>query len=155
MNVEEKCIKCEYDFVACALNGFCYTDLDDEGALWQFPDNIIEITEEDLKEAMWEVDVAVNYHPTSICYNDYMDLVNDLWHVYERKNKDYGNSFRKSLEEFGRIAFVVRVSDKMERLKQLAELPEGEVKDESFADTVEDMALYCLMYLLEDVDYEM
>lgn len=31
-----------------------------------------------------------------------------LRNTYERKNKDYGNSFEESLDEFGPIAFVVR-----------------------------------------------
>ena len=55
----------------------------------------------------------------------------------------------KSLDEFGAIAFVVRASDKMERLKQLIK-SEAKVKNESFMDTVKDLANYCIMYLMED-----
>ena len=84
---------------------------------------------------------------------DYNDLMEGLWNIYKAKNADYGDSFKNSLDEFGRIAFVVRASDKMERLKQLMRY-EVQVKDESINDTVQDLALYCIMYLLE-YDHEM
>jgi len=77
------------------------------------------------------------------------DICSELRGIYTLKNADYGDSFVKSLDEFGAIAFVVRASDKMERLKQLIK-SEAKVKNESFMDTVKDLANYCIMYLMED-----
>lgn len=74
----------------------------------------------------------------------------ELRDTYERKNKDYGNSFEESIDEFGSIAFVVRADDKMRRLKQLVQ-NEANVKDESFDDTVRDLANYCIMYAMRGV----
>jgi glutaredoxin 2 len=74
----------------------------------------------------------------------------ELRDTYERKNKDYGNSFEESIDEFGPIAFVVRADDKMRRLKQLVQ-NEANVKDESFDDTVRDLANYCIMYAMRGV----
>ena len=37
--------------------------------------------------------------------------------LYERKNKDYGNSFDKTLNEFGIVAGLIRLNDKMNRVK--------------------------------------
>jgi hypothetical protein len=74
-------------------------------------------------------------------------VVEELRDTYERKNKDYGNSFEESLDEFGAIAFVVRADDKMRRLKQLVS-NEARVKDESFEDTVRDLANYCIMFAM-------
>ena len=76
------------------------------------------------------------------------DLVTEeLRDTYERKNTDYGNSFEESLDEFGAIAFVVRADDKMRRLKQLVN-NDAHVKDESFEDTVKDLANYCIMFAM-------
>ena len=74
-------------------------------------------------------------------------IVSKLRDTYERKNTDYGNSFEESLDEFGAIAFVVRADDKMRRLKQLVSNP-AQVKDESFEDTVKDLANYCIMFAM-------
>jgi hypothetical protein len=70
-----------------------------------------------------------------------MDFLHDL---YARKNKDYGNSFDKSLDEHGVIASVVRLEDKFNRFKKLTK-SEQLVNDESIADTLLDMANYAIM----------
>jgi len=48
---------------------------------------------------------------------------------------------------------VVRASDKMMRLEQLVN-NDAVVKDESFDDTVKDLANYCIMYLMRGCDGE-
>jgi hypothetical protein len=73
----------------------------------------------------------------------------ELRDIYRRKNIDYGDSFKISLEKFGRMAYVVRASDKMLRLEQLVS-NEAQVKDEKFIDTVRDLANYSIMYLLHE-----
>lgn len=65
--------------------------------------------------------------------------------TYIRKNSDYGNSFDISLDKFGLIASVVRLSDKFNRIEQLIQNKEQQVKDESIRDTFMDMANYCAM----------
>ena len=69
--------------------------------------------------------------------------------MYHRKNHDYGDSFRKSLEEFGLVAAVVRMSDKMERIKTLAKGEEAKVQDEKIRDTLMDLANYAIMTVME------
>lgn len=71
--------------------------------------------------------------------------------VYEKKNKDYGNSFEETYKRLGIISAVTRISDKMSRLESLATKTEEErlVKDESIRDTVLDMANYCIMLSME------
>ena len=64
--------------------------------------------------------------------------------VFKKKNHDYGNSFDQSLDKFGLIASVVRLSDKMNRIESLIN-KEAQVKDESIRDTIMDMANYCIM----------
>lgn len=65
--------------------------------------------------------------------------------VYIKKNSDYGNSFYESLDEFGRVAFLVRARDKINRLKTLM-VNTRSVKNESIEDTVNDLFNYTAMY---------
>ena len=72
------------------------------------------------------------------------EIITDLEQTYIAKNKDYGNSFEESLNEFGEIAGLVRIGDKFNRAKNLSE-NKANVTDESKIDTYLDMANYCIM----------
>ena len=65
------------------------------------------------------------------------------YQTFLNKNTDYGSSFEESLNEFGEVAGIVRISDKYRRLVNLTK-NENKVL-ESKADTLKDMANYCLM----------
>lgn len=70
----------------------------------------------------------------------------ELTDIFERKNKDYGNSFEESLEKHGLIAAVVRMEDKMLRLTNLSKNDSEQlVNDESLIDTLKDLSNYALM----------
>ena len=63
-----------------------------------------------------------------------------------RKNHDYGNSFEESLDQFGFIASLVRMQDKMLRLQSLTdESKTQQVGSESLLDTLEDLSNYAAM----------
>lgn len=83
----------------------------------------------------------------------FKQIANGLTELYERKNADYGNSFSKSYEEFGLTSPVIRLSDKVERLKTLSK-KEAQVKDESIQDTVMDIAVYAMLTLMELMNRE-
>lgn len=65
------------------------------------------------------------------------------YQTFLMKNTDYGSSFEESLNEFGEVAGIVRISDKYRRLVNLTK-NENKVL-ESKSDTLKDMANYCLM----------
>lgn len=65
--------------------------------------------------------------------------------IYDQKNADYDNSFHHTVERFGLVAALVRVTDKMERVKRLQKC-EAQTKDESLRDTVSDALNYLLMF---------
>lgn len=75
-------------------------------------------------------------------------LANQMTDLYARKNRDYGNSFDKSMDKFGLVVAAIRIGDKVNRLQSLVRKGEGEVKDESIADTFMDMACYAIMTLM-------
>ena len=76
------------------------------------------------------------------------EILDEIHNVYLAKNADYGNSFGDQFEEYGVLSAAIRIDDKMRRLKQLIK-NEAKVKDESLEDTVQDMANYCVMTLVE------
>ena len=76
-------------------------------------------------------------------------LANKITDLYARKNRDYGNSFDKSMDKFGLVVAAIRIGDKVNRLQSLvAKRGEAEVKDESLADTFMDLACYSIMTML-------
>lgn len=78
----------------------------------------------------------------------------EMLKTYRDKNADYGDSFSKSYQEFGMTAPIIRMSDKMERLKSLSKA-EAKVKDESKRDILIDLANYAMMTVIElDIENE-
>lgn len=77
----------------------------------------------------------------------FMSITQNMAKIYAAKNHDYGNSFEESLDEFGLVASVVRMGDKMNRIKSLIK-KEAQVKDESIKDTLLDIANYAVMTIM-------
>lgn len=74
------------------------------------------------------------------------DQYNHQLEVFKRKNHDYGNSFEKSLDTFGLVAGIVRISDKFERLVSLNDpSKDAQIASESLTDTLEDLSNYAAM----------
>ena len=78
---------------------------------------------------------------------EFVRITRKMVETYKKKNSDYGDSFNKSMDEFGIIAPVIRMSDKMNRLKSLVKNKQ-QVKDESIDDTLLDLANYAVMTLV-------
>lgn len=81
----------------------------------------------------------------------YEYILNHLEETYEAKNNDYGNSVADTYDKFGSVSFLVRITDKYNRLMTLCDpnAPEQKVKDEKIDDTILDLANYCLLWLVE------
>lgn len=79
--------------------------------------------------------------------DQFIDITQNMAKTYAAKNHDYGNSFEQSLDEFGIVASVVRMGDKMNRIKSLVK-KEAQVKDESIKDTLLDLANYAIMTVM-------
>ena len=73
----------------------------------------------------------------------FREITEQMADLYERKNKDYGDSFSQLNDEFGEIAGLIRLSDKLNRLKTLVDST-AEV-NESKKDTLIDLANYAIM----------
>lgn len=81
---------------------------------------------------------------TKITKENMQNAHDELLQTFVDKNADYGNSFESSIEEYGLIAALIRMEDKMGRLRTLIK-SEAKVKDESISDTLRDLSNYALM----------
>lgn len=74
-------------------------------------------------------------------------ITDEMMDLYAKKNKDYGSSFDKSLDEDGLLVSKIRLSDKLSRFANLIK-NESLVKDESVRDTLIDLANYAVMTII-------
>ena len=68
--------------------------------------------------------------------------------IYEEKNTLYGDSFASTLIEHGPVVLVIRLEDKLNRIKSLL-LKGMDPCSESIIDTLTDLANYANMGILE------
>lgn len=79
----------------------------------------------------------------------FKEIAIELGELYEAKNKCYSNSFGDTYKKLGIVSAVTRISDKYNRLCNLATNPDIDNLGESIDDTLRDMAAYCIMTLIE------
>lgn len=81
-------------------------------------------------------------------HKEQCDKLNPL---YIAKNTDYDDSFSKGIDSMGYMSALVRMDDKMNRIKALLTTPANSAKggDEPVSDTLLDLANYTLMLLTE------
>lgn len=78
------------------------------------------------------------------------DICKELNALYDRKNRDYGDAFAKSMEKHGLTMPCIRLTDKLNRFKALAvDRLAQMVDDENLFDTLKDFANYALLTLVE------
>ena len=73
--------------------------------------------------------------------NEFEAILYPIAELLEKKNTDYGDSFKKLRDEYGPTSFYIRLTDKFNRLKQLDKAG-ALVKDETVIDTLKDMIGY-------------
>ena len=81
---------------------------------------------------------------------NFKEIALEVAGIVERKNSDYGNSFEKTINEYGNTAYYLRIEDKLSRLKSL-DKKDRKVLDESKIDTLKDIIGYTLLML--DMEY--
>lgn len=70
----------------------------------------------------------------------------ELSSLLKEKNRKYGNSFEKTVDEFGSACIVIRLFDKLNRIKTLLLGKEkDDMKGESVKDTLVDLAGYAIL----------
>lgn len=81
----------------------------------------------------------------------YTKIVNEMYEIYKAKNADYGDSVHDTFLKYGLLSFLVRIEDKISRLRSLTmkSRKEQRVKNESIRDTLQDLANYAILAIIE------
>ncbi|MBP2056990.1 hypothetical protein J2Z60_000152 [Lactobacillus colini] len=85
--------------------------------------------------------------------NPFLRYTDELAQVLLQKNKAYGDSFTKSVDDYGLPVIGIRLSDKYNRIHTLITKKDIDVGDESLQDTLLDTAGYAILaykYLKEN-----
>lgn len=80
---------------------------------------------------------------------EFKKITEEMKKLYEIKNKNYGNSFSEQFKEHGLTSSIIRLDDKLRRLKSLNKQSIDGTDDESIRDTFIDMANYCVLTIME------
>ena len=88
----------------------------------------------------------------------FVEITEQMNKTYQNKNNDYGDSFGESINKYGLISALTRISDKFNRLESLILNGNQTVTDEKLADTLLDLACYSIMTIIElektDLEYK-
>lgn len=76
-------------------------------------------------------------------------VCNELNRLYDKKNRDYGDSFAMSFKDYGLVMAAIRIGDKYNRIHNLVSRNAQHVADESVRDTLLDLANYAIMTVME------
>lgn len=98
----------------------------------------------------YKTNVTRSLTPRERYLNTFKELVDEMYALTQRKNADYAGEEDpfKNFREFGTTGFLVRMSDKWSRIRNL--LSSGKapaVKDEKVEDTLLDLATYSILLI--------
>lgn len=82
-----------------------------------------------------------------ICYLLDRTLL-EIKEMLTRKMQSYKNSYFETRKEYGSLVFLIRLIDKVNRLKALIDEDMQEFFKESYEDTIKDIIGYCLLELI-------
>ena len=69
--------------------------------------------------------------------------------LYAEKNEKYDDAFAKTYAEYGPTVAIIRLEDKLNRVKALVAAGLDDANGESLVDTLTDLANYANMFLIE------
>lgn len=75
----------------------------------------------------------------------FADICASMVELHDRKNADYGDAFTKSMDIFGSTYLLSRLHDKLQRLINISLGAKVRVTDETYLDTLMDLACYAVM----------
>ena len=79
----------------------------------------------------------------NLSFNVMSDICDEILSTLKKKNDDYGNSYIKNIERFGKQAMLIPMFNKLDRLESLSKKENQNF--ESFEDSLKDLMGYCLM----------
>lgn len=132
-----------YNFYMVKITGIDIFEVELKAIKTNCKNNYIDFIPKNLKDLFMH---TISYLSTEY-YKGVYDILKELETLLIRKNKDYNNSFDRTVDEYGYVVIAIRLEDKINRLNNLMK-NNNEVKDESIEDTLLDIAGYCVLSLI-------
>lgn len=107
--------------------------------------------DDDYQEIATNLGIALNYciqAYSSMTFKNVDTIKQEMAETFKAKNHDYGNSVfdvASDFEPYGSLTFLIRISDKINRIKSLSKKKVAKVQ-ESLEDTFIDCANYIVLY---------
>ena len=76
-------------------------------------------------------------------------ILDNLHTIYIAKNHDYGDSVHDTYKKYGLTSFLVRIEDKLNRVRTLNQNTDIQVPTEKIEDTLLDLANYAILAVIE------
>ena len=148
-DLDLKCHVCNH-YKGCDV---CDTDCDE--AFIEYLEEDIEVnaketlqeTLDEVKETLQKTLDKVKEPVENEFMEEYKKIVTETMELCVKKNKDYGSSVQDTFEKFGDISYLVRITDKYNRICSLLQNGKAEVEDESCSDSIRDMGNYLFLWL--------
>ena len=80
---------------------------------------------------------------------EHKNILDFLHNLYIAKNHDYGDSVHDTYEKYGLTSFLVRMEDKLNRVRTLDQKQDIQVQNEKIEDTLLDLANYAILAVIE------
>ena len=138
-NPNDGSCRCSWDDLSDESTEDCYWFLVNEGLIGKPEQPEINFVKAERNDEVEPTNGAAKH----------MELCKYLNNLYATKNKKYGDSFSITVQKYGIIAALTRLSDKWQRFETLILTKDPGTPDESIRDTLLDMANYCIMTVME------
>lgn len=79
----------------------------------------------------------------------FKQITEEMQELCKRKNSDYGSSVNDTYKKYGMVSYLVRMEDKINRIRNLVLNGNQKVEDERIRDTLMDLANYSILAIID------
>jgi hypothetical protein len=79
----------------------------------------------------------------------FKEITEEMQELCKRKNSDYGASVNDTYKRYGLVSYLVRMEDKINRVRNLVLNKNQKVEDEKIRDTLMDLANYSILAIID------
>lgn len=79
----------------------------------------------------------------------FKQITEEMQELCKRKNSDYGSSVNDTYKRYGLVSYLVRMEDKINRVRNLVLNKNQKVEDEKIRDTLMDLANYSILAIID------
>ena len=79
----------------------------------------------------------------------FKQITEEMQELCKRKNSDYGASVNDTYKKYGMVSYLVRIEDKINRIRNLVLNGNQKVEDEKIQDSLLDLANYSILAIID------